>query len=943
MAITTGTNSNNTINGTSAADRIFGLGGNDKLNGLGGNDTLDGGTGNDTLDGGAGNDRLVGGGGNDVYIVGTLVATGTDTLVEIGGTGSGTDTVRSARTYTLGAHIENLVLTGSGNLNGTGNAEANKLTGNGGSNKLFGKDGVDTLDGGAGNDTLDGGTGNDRLMGGTGNDTLVWQSSDSKIDGGTGTDTLLVKGNVAVNLAGVADAKIENVEIIDLAGNGTLTISSDGVLAISDTTHKLRIISGDGDTVIAGSGWIQGGNIEIDERVYEQYSKGGAILQVDVDASVDIGLVGLIRLADLNGTDGIRISGATFDLLGLALSTGDINGDGFDEVIMGTPYADSYAGLSYVMLGGASFGGASAINLSSLFPGIAFRLDGVGTQDFSGGSVGSVDINGDGISDLIIGADRADPVASVASGAAYVVFGATTGLASSLDLSALDGTNGFRIAGEEAQDKAGFSVSAAGDINADGIDDLIIGAPGPLSENGAAYVVFGATSFGSGIDLSALDGTNGFKLLEAGVLDQTGIAVAAAGDVNGDGLDDLIVGAPKADGSSAGSGAAYVVFGSTAPFGSGFALDTLNGTNGFKISGEAGEDAFGTSLSAAGDVNGDGIGDLIIGAYSAPGSVASGASYVVFGSDEGFASNFHVSSLNGTNGFQISGEAPIDRSGISVRGAGDVNGDGHDDLIVGADATGQSNYGSAYLVFGGAGGFPANLQLSSLDGTNGFELLGRGQTGRSVSSGDVNGDGFADLVIGAPFDFMNGNYSGSTFVLYGRDFHGDVDFTGGIGNDPLDGGTGAAEGFIGNRGNDTMTGGGGADVFRGGEGNDFIIVGDAAFADIDGGAGLDTIRLAGGADLNLTGIGDSHLTGIEAFDLVAGSGISVLTLTVRELINLSDTSNTLTIDGDADDTFTSDGTWLQQDNDGDYEVYTSGAARIRIDPDIALDIFIDVS
>ena len=204
-------------------------------------------------------------------------------------------------------------------------------------------------------------------------------------------------------------------------------------------------------------------------------------------------------------------------------------------------------------------------------------------------------------------------------------------------------------------------------------------------------------------------------------------------------------------------------------------LSSLNGSNGFQINGETAGDYSGYSVSSAGDVNGDGFDDLIIGADGAnPHGNDSGASYVVFGKASGFAANLNLSSLNGSNGFQISGEAAGDFSGLSVSSAGDVNGDGFDDLIIGADGANPhgNDSGASYVVFGKASGFAANLNLSSLNGGNGFQISGEAAgdySGRSVSSaGDINGDGFDDLIIGADGANPHGNNSGAAYVVFGK-------------------------------------------------------------------------------------------------------------------------------------------------------------------------------
>ena len=240
--------------------------------------------------------------------------------------------------------------------------------------------------------------------------------------------------------------------------------------------------------------------------------------------------------------------------------------------------------------------------------------------------------------------------------------------------------------------------------------------------------------------LSSLNGSNGFRL------DGAGGPVSNAGDVNGDGFDDVIVGAVGANPNGSYSGSSYVVFGKASGFVAAMDLSSLNGNNGFRLDGGATSDSSGYSVSSAGDVNGDGFDDVIIGAFSTvPNGNYSGSSYVVFGKASGFSAVQDLSSLDGSNGFRLDGAAG-NEPGTLVSNVGDVNDDGYDDVIVG------TRNDSSYVVFGEASGFSATMDLSRLDGSNGFRL--EGEVGDfsplSVSSaGDVNGDGFDDVIVGA--------------------------------------------------------------------------------------------------------------------------------------------------------------------------------------------------
>jgi hypothetical protein len=421
--------------------------------------------------------------------------------------------------------------------------------------------------------------------------------------------------------------------------------------------------------------------------------------------------------------------------------------------------------------------------------GLTFEI--AGYSEASGWSVDAAgDFNGDGLDDVVIGAPG-----SYMGGGALVVFGRRDAGAS-IDLGALDGTDGFRAIGPEGN-FVGRAVAGVGDINGDGFDDVAIGGPDPWGFReaylaGVVYILFGRDAasgpFPASIDLAALDGTDGFRLDGEAEEDRAGAALAGVGDINGDGYDDVLIGAPEVitDGRHA-DGLGYVLYGRDAtanPFPAAMSLGDLDGSSGFRMSNYSGGDRLGSVVDGIGDFNGDGRPDVAISGpnWTVGADEFIGITHVVFGRDaagEPFPESLDLRALDGTDGVSFRGGDFVGMSGTGMAGAGDANGDGVDDLLIGVPWGGptisRTRSGLTYLVFGrpvaDVGPFAPVVDLEGFDGRDGVLIIGLvdSMSGSAIAhAGDLNGDGLADIFVGAPKFGDGPRPLGGGFVLMGR-------------------------------------------------------------------------------------------------------------------------------------------------------------------------------
>ena len=790
---TYGTSGNDTLTGGSGADNIDGLGGNDSIDGAGGADLLYGGAGADTIVYDGADTTIDGGTEGDTLLVSSAgqIIDLQDTENSLTPVISGIETINlnitSANYVIIDQATLNAVSGGALTISGTSSdvvfvdGSITDLTLSGGviqtaltkgdasANTLTGTAGQDGIKAGAGNDTIDGAAAADIIYAEAGDDRVIYDAADIRVFGGAGTDTLVVNtvdadGSVSktkapytnstagdVDLTLVSSSVLKGFEVIDMSGNGTnqtVKLDAPTILGMSDTGHMLvkgdTIVGDNGDSLKLYGSWVYDSvESDVDGNLYTVLQKGLAYVHVAASVTIDI-------VNELGGHVPIQTPGA--DDVTVAANGGVMTGDGDD--IIRIPYlnftgVDGGRGYDKVYFTNTGSPAISTIN-TALFAQTALTNVEEITLNYENSTTTNkliltpdtlanmtdedkiLVVKGNASYDSIdIYGTWADAVDATYNGVAYKLMVADNGAklyyTPGLTVTKVNPTDQVSAFSVSATDSAylvssgvdlyaGWRVDNAGDVNKDGIADMIV------NQMGSAYVVFGTQSMMGQIDLNNL-GSRGFKVSGIGSTDLTSgnnmisaeYGLTGIGDINGDGIADM---AANVNGNP---NQTVIIYGRT----TWTDIDITNtstfvssSTNGFRVNTSGFSSAYYSTISAVGDVNNDGYLDYALG--NSYGDTY-GKVYLMFGGVYG--GDITTSSMNALKGVTFSADSNNPgHIGADIAAIGDLNNDGYVDFAIGApgysegaSATrqpyNQYDYsGAGYIVFGKAEGW-ANSQF----------------------------------------------------------------------------------------------------------------------------------------------------------------------------------------------------------------------------------------